>query len=343
MKAKRLLKRLVAAAFLAAVALVAAVAALFFWASSGNLSAEDYERGFLWESADIAKADAAGPYTIVTYNIGYGSGLTNMSGHNASEAEYEENMGLIVAALVPREPDFVACQEIDYGGHRSYGVDQLAVLAGGLGLRHGAKALTWDMKYLPFPYWPPSENFGKMVSGQAVASRYPITAHSKVTLPRPPDNPFWYDRFYLDRIVQIVEVEVGASRLVLMNVHLEAHDRLTCIEHCRILADLARDYMDTPLIVLGDFNARAPWTKGGAEGGGLDAILAVENLHKAIPKEAYERDGEEVYYTASSNHPRQSIDHIFYNDKIRWLSAAVLQDAGTGSDHLPVLMEFDFK
>ena len=91
---------------------------------------------------------------------------------------------------------------------------------------------------------------------------------------------------------------------------------------------------------MGDFNARPPWQTRVETT--LATILAVEGLHKEFPKEVYEGGGEARYYTSCSAVPNKSIDHIFYNDRVKCLSARVLQDAGTGSDRLPLMMEFAF-
>jgi endonuclease/exonuclease/phosphatase family metal-dependent hydrolase len=179
-----------------------------------------------------------------------------------------------------------------------------------------------------------------MVSGHSVASRFPIVAHSKVTLAKPQGNPFWYNMFYIDRIIQIAEVELGPRTLVILNVHLEAYKRKTREDQAAVVASTVRKHMHKPLILLGDFNAGPPWQTDDTT---LATIMAIEGLHKEFPEAAYREADEARLYTASSSRPRKSIDHIFYNDQVRCLSARVLQDAGTGSDHLPVMMEFQLK
>ncbi|MCP4642199.1 MAG: metal-dependent hydrolase [bacterium] len=318
------------------------IAGLIAYAASRNLSDEDYERGFLHELDGIPERPVDGRYVIVTYNVGYASGLTNLSGHNASQPEYEENLETIIRALKGVDPDFVATQEIDFDSDRSYQQNQPERIARSLGLGFHADALTWDKKYLPFPYWPPKENFGRTLSGQSIVSGFPIRGQWKQTLLRP-KNPFWYDWFYVDRIAQCALVRVGDWPLVIVNVHLEAYKQETReVESLEVLAAI-KQHMDKPLIVLGDFNSRPPWASNFHGGRALANFIETEGLHKAIPREAYEGDGEKECFTASSSHPRSSIDHIFYNDRIECLTAHVMQDAGTGSDHLPVMMEFSFR
>lgn len=324
------------------LALLLVLAGLFMYASSRDLSDVDYERGYLHELEGAPQRPADNRYVIVTYNVGYASGLTNLSGHNASQEEYEENLGMIIAALKGVEPDFVATQEIDFDSERSYRQNQPRRIAEALGLRYHADALTWDKKYLPFPYWPPKENFGRIRSGQSIISGFPIVRHWKQTLVRP-KNPFWYDAFYLDRIAQGAEINVDDKPLVIVNVHLEAYKPDTREEESLEVIEALKQHMDKPVIVLGDFNSRPPWATRPSRDRALANFLEMEGLYKAIPKPVYERDGEKKHFTASSKQPRSSIDHIFYNDHIERLEARVMQDAGTGSDHLPVMMEFSFK
>ncbi len=319
-------------------------AGLLFCASRGSLSKEEYAAGFSRElpnsagaPLDINRPD--GRYTIVTYNIGYCSGLTNNSGNNASEQEYAQNVQTILQALRKVNPDIVAIQEIDFASARSFYQDQPLLLAEGLGLKYRSCDYTWGMNYVPWPYGMPGNNFGRMLSGQCVASRFPIQRHAKITLPKPEENPFWYNMFYLDRIIQIAEVDVASHPLVVLNVHLEAYKRKTREQEAAAVAEKLREYADRPVILLGDFNARPPWQTDETT---IATIMAVPGVHKEFPKEVYEGGDESLYYTSSSGRPNKSIDHIFYNDKVKFISARVLQDAGTGSDHLPVMMEFAF-
>lgn len=312
---------------------------VLWWASRGRLSKTEYANGAILELPSSPESPPRDRYTIVSYNIGYCSGLTNNTGFNASETEYSQNAQTILDALKKISPDIVAMQEVDFASARSYNQDQSLLLAEGLGLRYRANAYTWDKNYVPWPYWPPSHNFGRILSGQSVASRFPVVKQTKTTFAAPEENPFWYNSYYLDRIVQVVELDVTSRPLVVINIHFEAYKRKTRELQGVALAQMIRDYMEKPLIVLGDFNARPPWQTDEPT---LASLLAVEGLHKEFPEEAYKGGNETRLYTSSSGNPRSSIDHIFYNDKIKCLSARVLQDAGTGSDHLPVMMEFTF-
>ncbi len=319
----------------------------YLWASSGTLPADEFEAGNLVVSSDYDDAELHNPLTMVTYNIGYGSGLTNNTGINASEEEYEANVTAIVRALEGVRPDIVAFQEIDYDSDRSYHRDQLAIISDALGLKYRVQGFNWDKRYLPFPYWPPSSHFGAVLSGQAIASAYPVLEHSKISLAKPDERPFYYNQFYLDRTVQISKIDVAGRSLTLLNVHLEAYMNATRQKQALEVVDAVRAHEDGPLILLGDFNAQPPWVDSGMDENGrpdntIVTILEQTGLHKAIPEGEYGAGPGEGHLTFPSGTPSVCLDHIFYNEHIERLSARVLSEAGTGSDHLPVMMSFRF-
>lgn len=326
--------------------LLGSVLTFYLWASSGVLSPDEFERGELSASSEFEAATPHRRMTLVTYNIGFASGLSNNTGDNATEGEYSANLEAIIRVLKEANPDFVVFQEIDYDSDRSYHRDQLTPIADALGLRFRVRGYNWDKKYLPFPYWPPSSHFGSVLSGQALASGFPVAEHSKITLVAPEERPFFYNQFYLDRTIQISKVDLGAGVLTILNVHLEAYMNGTRQKQSLEIVEAVRAQGDVPLILIGDFNAQPPWTDGGADEQGrpdrtIANILEQTGLRKAIPEEAYSDENRQL--TFPSDDPFVSLDHIFYNEYIERLEARVLSDAGTGSDHLPVLMTFRLK
>lgn len=327
---------------------IAAALGFYLWASGDTLPAGEYQNGNIIVADDFDDATPHNPLTIVTYNVGYASGLTNNSGNNASETEYDANLNTMIAALQEAKPDLVAFQEIDYASERSYGRHQLRLIADALGLKYRAQAYNWDTRYLPFPYWPPSSHFGQVLSGQAVASAFPVLQQSKLTLIKPEERPFYYNNFYLDRLIHITEIDLDGTTLTLLNVHLEAFMGGTRQKQSLEVVEAVKQHMDGPLILLGDFNAQPPWIGERADREGesdatIANILEGTGLNKAIPETEYGDSPETSHLSFPSDTPNVALDHIFYNDHIERLSARVLHDAGTGSDHLPVLMTFRLK
>ncbi len=327
---------------LAAVVLagVAAFAGFFFWSSGGALTPGFYETGEVIRVPTLDEGNADGDYTIVTYNVGYASGMTNNTANNASAEEYADNLGRIADALEAMSPDIVAFQEIDYGSDRSYQRDQLPALGDALRLPYRARSFNWDKRYLPFPYWPLSAHYGRMLSGQAIVSAFPIESHEKTTLAKPSSNPGYYNAYYIDRLIERADITIGDETLTVLNVHLEAYDRPTREGQAEVVAAIAAECaIEGPVILLGDFNATPPWEDDSDET--MPIILDRTRFTMAISEAAY-TENPDAQYSFSSANPFQSIDHILYSEHIEALDARVLRDAGTGSDHLPIMMRFRF-
>ncbi|MCH7908837.1 MAG: endonuclease/exonuclease/phosphatase, partial [Candidatus Hydrogenedentes bacterium] len=75
----------------------------------------------------------------------------------------------------------------------------------------------------------------------------------------------------------------------------------------------------------------------------LAILLADTGLTNALPEADYAEGRAALHNTFSSENPAAPIDHIFYNSHIERVTVRALQDAGTGSDHFPVLMTFSIK
>ena len=277
---------------------------------------------------------------IMTYNVGYLSGMTNNRAVAVPVDTFQDNQRELIDLINFLGPDFVAFQEIDFGASRSYRYHQLDSVVSQTSLRQGAMVVNWDKRYVPFPYWPPSMHFGRMLSGQALASAYPVKGNERIVLDKPLNAPFYYNAFYLDRLMQVNEVKIGENTLKVINVHLEAFDQETrekqALQVLKTYNQLAAQH---PVILLGDFNASAELKDGDNT---IATIMKGEHIAKAISDSSYYAN-REAFYTYSSASPRWKIDYIFYNkDQLKAVSARVVGEAGTISDHLPVLMKFAF-
>ena len=197
----------------------------------------------------------------LVWNIhyGYGGEVDHFARH--SEVEVNGTLEALAQFIKEADVDFVMLQEVDLAADRTFQRDQLRWLAEQAGFPHYAFVTTWKARYIPFPMERPAEWIGRMHSGQGVLSRFPIRRNRRVRLPQPAENPFWYNWFYLNRAVQIVELDVpGEQPVQLFNVHLEAFSQSNREQQARQLKDLVwRDArQDDRILVAGDFNATAP-------------------------------------------------------------------------------------
>lgn len=317
------------------VALVAAMLAFYFWGSSGKLSREELNQVREWPVHRVAPADTL---SIMTYNIGYLSGMTNNLAVDRTVDLYNGNQAKAIALFKKYQPDIIGIQEIDYGSSRSFDARQLDSIALGAGYGYAVQAVNWDKSYVPFPYWPPSQHFGAILSGQAIISKFEPEMAERKVLMQPVNAPFYYKAFYLERLVQIAQVNMGKP-VVVINVHLEAFDQETREAQAEVLLQLTKEMAkDFPVILMGDFNAAPPYADNPEyQERTIQMFLDDPILGSAITEEQYLADPA-AHFTYSSGAPEVMIDYIFYTkESIEVLDAKVVHEAGEISDHLPVM------
>lgn len=248
---------------LAIVALLAAaLAGSYLWASSG------------WDGLDPRTAGHAEVVTmpvaphrvlpsvlkVMTWNVAFGGGANGASTDVYRAEEVRANLAALASQIRQRDPDLVFLQEVDRPSSRTGNVDQFQTLLNATGFPYGCFVTTWKLNYLPFPYWPPSKHIGRIHSGQAILSRFPIESCERRPLPQPAEQPSWYNRSFLHRCLQLARVRLAPDRFVqVVNVHLEAFSQPNREAQAKILADLVAGVpAPMPLIVAGDFNSVPP-------------------------------------------------------------------------------------
>ncbi|KGL61854.1 endonuclease/exonuclease/phosphatase family protein [Polaribacter sp. Hel1_85] len=325
------MKRILKGVFNFFILLIIAAVIFFFWASSSTLEDNEYSKLITNNYKNTIDNDSI--FSIVTYNIGYLSGMTNNLPIAKPKELFDTNLQKVLAETKTVNPDIIAFQEIDYKASRSFNVNQQNEIAK-LGFNYVAKAVNWDETYVPFPYWPPTMHFGKVVSGQSIISKYPLKNHERIVLERVPDAPFYRDALYIERLAQIVKVVLNEREVVLINVHLEAFDKPTRVNQFKEVVAIFNKYKDMyPTILLGDFNSKAR---------DKDAIIQKMFLMENVGNAAFKE--ENIANTFDSKNPYKRIDYIFYtSNSIEYISGKVLTKFGEASDHLPVEMRFKLK
>jgi endonuclease/exonuclease/phosphatase family metal-dependent hydrolase len=314
-----------------------AVVVFYFYGSKGVLSQEEYitishyqpgsER--IYRSGDTLRA--------MTYNIGYLSGMTNNSQYEFESELFEANLGKAINLLIDLKPDVVGLQEIDYASHRSFYVHQADEIGEDAGFLMGFHSVNWDKQYVPFPYGLPKYNFGRMLSGQSLLSQFPMANEQHLVLRKPQNAAFYYKAFYIDRLIQQSDWIVGEDTIKVMNLHLEAFDRPTRLDHAmKVREEYLKVYEQYPVLIMGDFNSRAEFIYEDA----MSIIMSAPGIRSAIDQSQYEQDST-GYFTYSAASPVYMIDYILYNEtRIKKVTSRVANEAGEVSDHLPVIMDF---
>lgn len=322
--------------------MISGFAGFYFWASSSNLNVHEYAGVTNYGSKSALSIDDT--MSVITFNIGYLSGMTNNQPVIPDHNFFTGNLNRVIKLFNDYKPTFLGLQEIDFSARRSVYHNQMDSIAKRAQYFYAAHVVNWDKKYVPFPYWPFQVHFGKIVSGQAVLSKFPVLTNRRVVLPKPQNNPFYYNTFYLDRLIQIVEVDLDNQILIIINVHLEAYDKITREKQSEILYEVTEKYLtDFPLLLIGDFNSRPPFKEAkNNEESTIKNILSLPGIQMATTELDY-RIRPEEYFTFTSRNPYEKIDYIFYNSKILPVESFVIRSSGEISDHLPVYFKFIIK
>lgn len=320
--------------------LILAFVVFYFWGSSSNWKTEDYNQ---YKKFVEKPAMASDTLSVMTYNIGWLSGMTNNLPVDRAEELYAQNLKTAIAQLRKLNADIIGFQEIDIDAKRSFYYNQPDSLGLALQYLNGALAVNWDKNYVPFPYWPIKYHFGKLISGQYLMSNLEIVHNEYLTLPKPVNAPFYYNAFYLDRLIQKSWLKTNKGDVLVMNVHLEAFDQETRILHVdAVIAEYLKYAGQLPVLLIGDFNSRAIGADGPINESARK-MFEVPGIGVAISDSIFELNPLKNY-TFSSGNPEEKIDYIFYNiDFIEKLDAKVLQEFGEASDHFPVWMRFVIK
>ncbi len=315
------------------LSLVMLLLVFYYWGSSGSINQNQLHQEVSLKTNQRQSSDT---FSIMTYNLGYLSGMTNNLPQKASKELFDNNLVAIQVLLNKLQPDILGLQEIDYHAHRSYYTNQLDALS--KGYQVGVKSINWDKNYVPFPYWPPAVHFRKMLSGQAILSKFPVSRSERIVLPGPGNAPFYYRAFYLDRLIQVAELSINGKAVMVLNVHLEAFDKETREIQAQEVMKAVELYINKlPLMLIGDFNARPPFAKEQLTN---EMFLEHPLLSLAVNRERYLAN-EPAHFTFDTDFPYEKLDYIFYShQKIQPVKVSTVTEAGEISDHLPVLMEF---
>lgn len=312
---------------------IALVCGLVMWAKLPATNSDQYNSSLATLTDNSKTQHFDGTLRVVTYNLGYASGLENNKGLTYNQDFILKNLDAAAAELKEKNADVIALQEIDFDSHRTFAINQLKYLSEKLRLPHGAYAANWSKRYIPFPYWPPKIHFGRMVSGLAILSRYPILSNDISYFAKPEKHSFWYNWFYLDRNVQHVVIQAGDYKVHVYNLHLEAFDYEARLKQVTKLANIVNSTKSYRSIVLGDFNdpqketiekKQKDTTTIFAENISLTPIFSIGAM-KTFPSES----------------PYEQIDHIFISRHFEVKNMSTLRLPS--SDHLPVWVELEVR
>ena len=309
-----------------------------------------------------ADRGAAAPYTVVSYNIGFGAYEADygffMDGGTESWAWSKErldaNLQKIAALLREADADLYLIQEVDFDSTRSYHVDERIYLTAALtGYAH-----TFAQNYdSPFLLYPLTQPHGASRAGLMTFSALPVTDAKRVELPIETGLTKFLD---LDRCYSKNRIALpDGGELVLYNFHLSAYTSDGTIADAQLrllLQDMEAEYLAGSWCVAGgDFNKdilgdssvyfgasdqEYTWAQPIPEG-------TFDGLHIRLVAPLDEDDPVPSCRNAdSAYHEGQyvlTIDGFLVSDNVSVQSAAVADTGFAYSDHNPVEMTFSLE
>jgi endonuclease/exonuclease/phosphatase family metal-dependent hydrolase len=347
---KRWLKRLAILVLL----MVGILGGLLLWAAGGRQSPGEFQ-GKITDHGGGAVPRASGKQLrVMTWNIAYARGTNPDNDQNdvAPKAEIEKRLREMGALIRRYKADIVLLQEVDFDCRRSRYLDQLALLSRHSGLRYAARAVSWKANWVPHPLWPPSKQYGPVVSGGGVLSRFPISENRIVLHPKPDENDPIYNMFYLFRYTQLVKIARGDVQIRVVNNHLEAFKKKNRAQQAAAVAKLVAPLVqkkDAFWLLGGDLNTAPP--EATKKHGFVDSaeddyrddltlptIRNIAGLSEIVPVARY-REQEAAHFTFPTMKPTRRLDYLFFDQRLT-LDRYEIVDTKAFSDHKPVLAVF---
>lgn len=203
-------------------------AALILW-----LSVTEFNPGDVTDVKIEANSEVNGlkpfldeEFSVISWNIGYaglgkGSDFFMDGGSDVASADQDtvsaSLLGIYKTLYSDAEPATVfMLQEVDKNSSRTYGKDE----ADALGINNSAYALNYSCKFVPYPVPP----IGRVNSGLLTTTVYDIDSAERISLPCPFSWPVSTANLKRCLLVSYLPIEGSSSKLVIVNLHLEAYD-----------------------------------------------------------------------------------------------------------------------
>ncbi len=180
----------------------------------------------MYQAEDISNAEfTGGPIKVVTWNIRFGSGRLEWfldSCGDRALADYDSIeiiMQKIADTLNVFDADIVLLQEVDIESKRSAYLDQVQYLLDHTYLNYGVYASMSEVDFAP------TDGLGRVNTGNAILSKYPITESERIQLRLRTDQDKLVKYFYAKRNIikaNIPELSHDGKKLFAVNIHATA-------------------------------------------------------------------------------------------------------------------------
>ena len=328
------------------------------------------DAAYYYTATNIKPAPAKDTLKVMTWNIKFGGGRIDFFfdcyGDRVlmKKDEVESNMQGLVSKINQYNPDILFLQEVDIDSKRSAFVDELQYLLDHSNMNYAYYGSQWKADYVP------SDGIGRMNSGSAILSKYPLDNAERIPLPLIEEQSSVVQYFYLRRNILKADCKIGNKTIVLFTTHTSAYStdgtRLKQLNQIKQEIDNVNSKGKT-FILGGDFNTIPPNSvvyedfdddacKDDPDFAAqsfkdeLDYMkMFIDNYTPAISQARYDADNS-LYYSFTSDKNgfwNRKLDYIFTNGIFVDNSGMVHQDESTGgmatmplSDHAPVSVTF---
>ena len=348
----KMLKKIILISGSVLIGIILIIVGFLAWASARNMSDEDYQKGILL-TFDQPLPEAKTDIVLATWNIGFGYDFSVNGISFADKEHYEQNMNKIKNLLQQINPDILAVQEADINSARSYEDNQPLLLSEAMNANMSAFLPTWSKNYILYPsVFNPSKQYGKINSGSALISKYSILEQTRYDLNQPKSMGIKNIQ-YMTRAIQKIKLNINGKELIILNLHLDSSDKENRKEQAEKVVEIFRelDKGGAAVIITGDFNCPPSYASQLSDfpiymqsdfigDGTYNVFFNEPGLSSVISKDEY-LTNEKDFLTYPSGRELMQIDHVFYNGKIKKISAEVIKGEN-GSDHNPVVFTFRF-
>jgi endonuclease/exonuclease/phosphatase family metal-dependent hydrolase len=291
--------------------------------------------------------------TVASYNIGHGHGIKEHSLDYRDKETVIRQLASVADAMTQMNADVFLLQEVDIDSDRSFRVNQIEFIKARTKHAYHACAMVWEKNYVPYPFWPLSHHLGYVRAANCILSRFPLSNHERIIFNKPASHPFWINWGYIDRGIERADVNIAGHKIALVNIHLEAWDR----EARELQATVTLDYIKEikiPVILGGDFNTvpnNAMKTSDFSDDPGVDYtaektlnIIEKNGVDIKVAKLNAPDNAANQLFTFRSDSPNRLLDHIYlFGGSLQFVDFRVVSEAGTASDHLPVIAKISYK
>jgi len=323
-----------------------------------NTQFDSTEKAKLYTSNEIHTTGSGTSLKIMDWNVKFGGGRIDFffdcygDTVNMTKEETIRNLQGVANKINEEMPDILLVQEIDIKSKRTAYVNQVQWILDHTEFNYAAYASQWKSDYVP------SDGVGRVDSGNAIFSKFPIIEATRISLPLISVQDALTHYFYLKRNILKTKIDLGDSYIYVLDIHTSAysHDGTKKLQLDRLKRELDEiDDNGNIFIAGGDFNTIPPGSEKlsdfpdsictdeeyqaddySTEQDWLDEFYS--SYTPAISLADYAADNSK-YFSHTTNKNgfwNRKLDYLFTNGIFISGTGIIHQDNSTGMDTMPL-------